>query len=206
MLEETFQVARGVLIHGKRSVGKTLLELNLREAILGTYRCEKTFTENNGVCFIGRTVRADGRERILATAGSETIRWLLREEELPPADWYIGTVTPNYDYCELLKLFRKRLTDVLVINLWTMFRQQYFEARTKMYSHRMPRSHLGPARPCIIDGLNSWPILTITSENLHVAYKIVLERLNILYYITRRFDYDLLSRSVLQSGTIFDRP
>jgi hypothetical protein len=194
MMVETFQMPNGFLITGGRCTGKTVLELNLREAICGTCISSSKFQGNDGICFIGRTIKDRGTaDKILATAGSELLDSL---QGLPMASWYIASVTPGYDGPGVMD-FYKTLDEVTVISLFTKRRPEYYTRRTEFYSGYKPDKPLGPVGEVRLEkviGKKLTLVLPHCTEQAVNAYAYILATLG---YEGKEYDADIYRRPVL---------
>jgi len=179
-----------ILIIGARCTGKTTLELNLREAVLGDCKSEFVYTDNGKVCFIGKTANKFGR--LLATGGSERIKEPLLS--LPNYDITVATVTPGYDKAGILNLAGET-PNVYVFSVHTDNRKYYYRRRTKHFSKREPIKDMGPAKPVKVD-FKYTELYTYRTENLHLAYVKALKLLSCK--IERKYDVDILCRTIFQ--------
>jgi len=184
----------GILITGGRCTGKTVLELNLREAICGTCICSDNFQMHNEICFIGRTVKNRGVvNKILATAGSELLDSL---QGLPKATWYIASVTPGYDGPGVMDFFTT-LKEVTVISLYTAHRPEYYKLRTEFHSGYTPDKLLGPVGEVRLPKrIGEWQteILPYCTEQAAKAYSHIL---TLLGYEGKEYDASIYRRPVL---------
>jgi len=190
-------MARAILIYGRRCTGKTTLELNFRQAILGKHKCVQDFTfdQSGKICFIGKTCTSV-QKKLMSTAGAERIHE--RIEKLPDAEVYFASVTPGFDKAGIVDLFNEiEEVDVICTWAWGEARTGFYRKRCKEFSGTITKTVLNSAKAIHPPILHAHPY-ECNMVNTNLLYDVFMKRLS---EVERKYDENILCRSVLQSET-----
>lgn len=122
---------KGLIIYGEPSVGKSTLDMNLRQYYFGNALTEEQFQFDGTRCFLGKTAKRNGI--LMATGGAEALTSL---EGIPEADWYVAAIPVSGRYgTKLAKEFMlSHLDTVYAVCLHTKNRAEYRNNRTRFFS------------------------------------------------------------------------